>query len=86
MIRTTLAALALLSTTPAIAGEILPHLFAQTYCDARSVGISRTDAIDMALKAATTDGEPQTITYKGKQERSDVLNASLAVVRRCPQY
>lgn len=86
--RTFLIAAALLVTTaPTKAGTILPHLFAERYCTLRSLGASTDDAMAAAMKQALIPGDDWIyVTRFGRQERSDVVEATNVLLRRCPEY
>lgn len=81
------AALVLAAAAPAKADTILPHLFAERYCTLRSLGASADDAMAAAVKQALIPGDDWIyVTRLGRQERSDVVEATNVLLRRCPEY
>ena len=67
--------------------DILPSLFANTYCEARRAGISHDDAMKVAVyKAYTSSHDAQTIVVQGKSYESDTYMALWKIAERCPNY
>jgi len=69
------------------AGRILPNLYAEKFCQYAALGVSLDDARKAAIDAAyISSGKPTQINYKGKMINSDIIDAAIAVSKRCPQY
>lgn len=69
------------------AGEVLPNLYAQKFCEYRALGISADDARAAAMQDAyISSGNPVMVNYKGKMISSDVIKSAVAVVKMCPQF
>jgi len=77
----------LLAAPAAMAGEILPNLYASEYCSLRSMGVSVDEARAAAVDVAYLDNgtESARVTIDGKQYDVDVIRAYRAVSQRCPQ-
>ena len=77
----------LIAAAPADAYQILPNLFANRYCELRAVGVGQDDAMRAAMRESMIN-EPAlpTVTSNGKTYTADVLLATNAVVRLCPQW
>lgn len=69
------------------AGEVLPYLYAQKFCEYRLLGISANDARKAAMEDAyISSGNSVMVNYKGKMIRSDLIKSAVAVAKMCPQY
>jgi hypothetical protein len=69
------------------AGEILPNLYAQKFCEYRALGISVDDSRKAAVKESyIPSGSSVMVNYNGKMFSSDALNAALLVVKMCPEF
>jgi hypothetical protein len=69
------------------AGEILPYLYAEKFCQYRALGISADDARKAAINEAyISSGTPVKVYYHGKMIDSDVVDSAIAVIKRCPQF
>lgn len=69
------------------AGEILPNLYAQKFCEYRALGISADDARKAAIDDAyISSGSSVKVNYNGKMVSSDVIKSAIAVTKRCPQF
>lgn len=69
-----------------VQAEVLPHLFADSYCNLRSVGVSHQDALQTAVRRAMTLRDAGTVTVQGKQLDASAVEAWIAVSRLCPSY
>lgn len=86
MIRTTFAALALLSTTPALAQSFYPYMYGARFCELRRMGIDAAQARKVAMDESWSNTRPSvTVTYNGKQVSTDVLDSANYVVRNCQE-
>ena len=47
-------------------------------------GVSKEDAVTVAVKEASVPGRPVKITYNGERVDADSLQAAMAVVKLCP--
>ena len=70
------------------AGEILPNLYARSFCEAMDMGMPRQSAIKYAMdQAYISSGSTTMVTLSdGTEVGSDSVAAALAATRRCPQY
>ena len=67
------------------AGQVLPNLYASKFCEMRAAGLSKEDATTVAMQEAyISSGYAAKVTWNGKLIDSDVLQASIAVVKKCP--
>ena len=77
----------ILAPISANAGQILPNLYAQKFCEYRSLGISvddsRTAAIDDAY---ISSGNPVMVNFQGKMVSSDVIQSVIDVSKLCPKF
>jgi len=65
--------------------QLLPNLYAKTYCDLRKLGVSYSEALNAAMEVAiVSDGDSSYVTIDGKSQRLDVVQAAVAVTERCP--
>ena len=64
---------------------ILPNVFAARFCELRSIGVSKDDAMTAAFRDSVIDGQaPQVKLSNGSTIGSDVVLSFNAVQRRCP--
>ena len=76
----------ILAPCAANAGEILPNLYAQKFCEYRALGISADDARTAAMNDAyISSGNSVMVNYNGKMVSSDVIKSAIAVVKMCPK-
>ena len=69
------------------AQQVLPYLYAKSYCQYRALGISADDARSAAMDDAyISTGTPTQVNYNGRKVSSDVIKAAIAVSKLCPQY
>lgn len=69
------------------AGEILPNLYAQKFCEYRALGISVDDARKAAIDDAyVSSGNPVMVNYNGRMISSDVIKSAIAVTNLCPKF
>ena len=70
------------------AGEILPNLYARSFCEAMDIGMPRQSAIKYAMdQAYVSTGSATMVTLSdGTKVGSDSVAAVLAATRRCPKY
>ena len=82
------AGLAISLPLPSLAGTILPHLYAKTFCDLRSIGIDNDGARRTAIMESMISGDSWTMVKRadGSYVQSDVVLAVNAVMQRCPEY
>lgn len=67
------------------AGQVLPSLYASKFCEMRAAGLSKEDAAKVAMQDAyISSGQAAKVTWNGRLIDSDVLQASIAVVKKCP--
>ena len=78
----------MLAAPAAMAGEILPNLYAKEFCELRAMGADMDSARAAAVEAAYVDNGAQSVkvTINGSQYDADVVRAFRAVNARCPQY
>lgn len=87
MIRTTLAALALLAASPALAQSFYPVMYGARFCELRRIGISADQARKIAMDESWSSTRQRvTVDYYGKPVSTDVLDSAAYVVRNCPEY
>ena len=88
MIKIVTLAAALLVAAPAQAGlVILPNLFAREFCTLRASGVTKDSALEAAMNSATIEGTPVKVTKEdGTVQDADVIQATNAILARCPQY
>lgn len=68
------------------AGQIMPNLYAEKYCELRKLGLSRKDAIKMATEESYIMGEDAPkVTLNGELFSSDVVRASIETYKLCPK-
>ena len=74
--------------SPSLAGTILPHLYAKTFCDLRSIGIDDDGARRTAVMESMVSGDSWTMVRRqdGSLVQSDIVLAVNAVFQRCPEY
>ena len=74
--------------TPAHAGTILPHLYAKTFCELRSVGIDDESARRTAIRQSMISSDEWTMVRRtdGTLVQSDIVLAVNATFQRCPEY
>jgi hypothetical protein len=72
---------------PSLAGTILPNLYAQTFCELRSVGIDANDARLAAIRQSMISGNEWTMVRRadGSHVQSDIVLAVRATFQRCPE-
>lgn len=74
-----------LTAIPAKA-ELLPYLFASTFCEARRAGLSQDDALRIAYhQANTSKTNLQTIIVGGNYYKSDEFMAFHKAAEMCPK-
>jgi hypothetical protein len=64
---------------------ILPHLYAEKYCILRYAGASYEDAIKAAISESMVTGTRNNVTINGKVYGTDIIEATNAVQRKCPE-
>ena len=83
-------AIAFSTATPtdvfAISYKLLPNLYAERYCNLRNTGVSRKEAIDVAVRENLVPGESAQVTIQGKVYSIDIIDASNSVKLLCPMY
>ena len=81
-------ALAISLPLPSLAGTILPHLYAKTYCDLRAIGIDDDGARRTAVSQSMISSDDWTMVRRadGSFVQSDIVLAVNATFQRCPQY
>lgn len=84
--RLAIAGLAAATLSGPVQAEILPHLFADTYCNLRSVGAKHDEALRSAVRRSITMRDTGTVTIQGKQLDASAVEAWIAVSRLCPSY
>ena len=80
---------ALMAVAPAaMAGQLMPNLYASEYCSMRELGVSKAEARRSAVSTAYVSSLPDLpqVTIDGKQYDTDVIQAYRAVKSRCPHY
>ena len=82
------AGLAISLPLPSLAGTILPHLYAKTYCDLRAIGIDDDGARRTAVSQSMISSDDWTMVRRadGSFVQSDIVLAVNATFQRCPQY
>lgn len=74
-----------LAPSGAVAGAILPSLYASSYCQNRAMGLSASDSHRLAKHNSWSSiGETIYVTWDGRQVRADVLEASQLIQQWCP--
>ena len=73
---------------PSLAGTILPHLYAKTFCDLRAIGIDDDGARRTAIMQSMISSDDWTMVRRadGSYVQSDIVLAVNATFQRCPQY
>jgi len=77
-----------LFAAPVQAGTILPHLYAKTFCELRSVGIDDESARRTAIRQSMISSDEWTMVRRtdGTFVQSDIVLAVNATFQRCPEY
>ena len=78
------ASLAIVAPAQASSMVILPNLYAREFCSLRKAGVSKEDAVAVAVKEASIPGRPVKITYNGTRVDADSLQAAMAAAELCP--
>ena len=78
------ASLAVVAPAQASSTVILPNLYAHEFCALRQAGVSKEDAVAVAVKEASVPGRPVKITYNGERIDADSLQAAMAAAELCP--
>jgi len=69
------------------AGELLPNLYARTFCESRAMGMTIEQARRQAVSESyISSGNPMTVTINGTETTTDVVAAVRTTIKRCPQY
>jgi hypothetical protein len=73
---------------PVQAGTILPHLYAKTFCELRSIGIDDESARRTAIQQSMISSDEWTMIRRtdGTLVQSDIVLAVNATFQRCPEY
>lgn len=67
--------------------QIMPMLYATKFCELRSIGVSKDDAIRGAIDYSYNKDLPSVkIKWQGQLVEADVLNAALETRKLCPHY
>lgn len=84
--RALLALTLLLATAgPAAAVTFFPNLAARRYCQLRSVGVDRDQAITAALREfANTRDQPIMVEFQGKPTDTNIILFVRAITTDCP--
>ena len=80
---------ALLAVTPAaMAGQLMPNLYASEFCSLRDMGVSSDEARAAAISTAYVSSLPDLpqVTINGSKYDADVVQAYRAVSNRCPHH
>ena len=77
-----------LFAAPVQAGTILPHLYAKTFCELRSVGIDDESARRTSIRQSMISSDEWTMVRRtdGTFVQSDIVLAVNATFQRCPEY
>lgn len=72
----------------AMAGQLMPNLYASEYCSMRELGVSKAEARRAAVSSAYVSSLPDLpdVTIEGSTYSTDVVQAYRAVQSRCPHY
>ena len=72
---------------PAHSMEVLPALYASTYCELRRNGLNRDDAVRSATRTASIPwGKPVMVERNGQKVPADIMQAAIMVAHFCPHY
>jgi hypothetical protein len=67
---------------PAVAQSFYPHLAGSRYCELRRMGVSKQEAIDVAIRESWSNRRPAVyVTHQGKRQTVDVLDMAQWVSR-----
>ena len=80
---------ALMAVAPAaMAGQLMPNLYASEFCSLRQMGVSKAEARRSAVSSAYVSSLPDLpqVTIDGSSYSADVVRAYRAVQSRCPQH
>lgn len=66
--------------------RVLPFLYAEKYCMLRSLGASRTKAMETAIQESLIRGEVAEIQIDGGTYGMDIIESTEAVSAKCPEY
>ncbi len=81
-----LIAATVLFAAPAQAYQILPTLYARTFCEMRQLGLSKADANKAAVQAGVIDGDDAPLVMVGgRLVRTDALIAVRYIDQMCPE-
>ncbi len=87
MIRTTLAAAALLLMAPAYSQSFYPNLYGLRFCQLRDLGVSANEARKVSMAENWSSSRQRVMTtYEGQPVSTDVLESVYFVARHCPQH
>jgi hypothetical protein len=87
MIRSTLAAAALLLMAPAYSQSFYPNLYGLRFCQLRELGVSADEARKVAMAENwSSTRRPVMTTYDGQPISTDVLESAYFVTRHCPHH
>lgn len=77
-----------LMALPASAGQIMPNLYAQEFCELRDMGVSLSEARTAAFSTTYVNSLPDlpTVTVYGVTVTADIVNAYREVSERCPEH
>lgn len=68
------------------AGEILPNIYAYKFCEMRAAGLSKNDAMKVAMDAAyVSSTNSRKVFWNGQYVDADVLQTTIAVMKLCPE-
>ena len=77
----------LLLPFPLQAGQILPNLYAQVYCESMALGMTADQArIQAVAESYISSGNPRTVTIQGTTTTTDIVAAARTAMKQCPQY
>jgi hypothetical protein len=69
-----------------VEAKLLPHLYAQSYCELRSMGATHDSAQRAAIEQATITGDDVKVEIGGRTYDYGVVKAIDLVNDQCPQY
>ena len=68
--------------------ELLPYIYATTFCDLRSVGVDKYTAYREAIQRSMYDfgNQPIMVKYRNGIYASDEVMGHKAIKKTCPEY
>lgn len=66
--------------------KLLPYLYAETYCELRSMGATHESSQNAAVERALVNGDDVKVVIDGRTYDYGVVKAIELIDDKCPQY